>query len=252
MAQMICEVSTCALSLADCAIDHTYRGVREMLAIRLLTVSKEARPLFIWMGALNRSSLLSTSRSTPSPQRNDQNNQSAYIERNIQILPISNSCVIEIEMRRTSSLFRAIALAFCLIQSAQNLPKANASIFDWVKGENVQDIKTLSIVEISEMRVRDIKRRLVREHGYGSDEIAKMIDKKELINALSYEEHKAFQKETERKKRVAWRRSIIVALICVIFVMFRPLFVHAWEVIGVNVEVYTGKFKVVMLQLYDA
>lgn len=79
--------------------------------------------------------------------------------------------------------------------------------------------------------------------GYGADEIAKMIDKKDLINALSYEEHRTEQKEKERKKRVALRRSIIVALICVIVVMFKPLFVHAWEVICVNVEVYTDKKK---------
>ena len=90
------------------------------------------------------------------------------------------------------------------------------------------------------MRVRDIKRRLARQHGYGADEIAKMIDKKELINALSYEEHRAEQKETARKKRVAMRRSIIVALICVIAVLFKPLFAHLFEVASVNFVVYTG------------
>ena len=55
------------------------------------------------------------------------------------------------------------------------------------------ETKTLNIVEISEMRARDIKRRLARSHGYGPDELSRMIDKKELINALSYEEHKAYQ-----------------------------------------------------------
>jgi hypothetical protein len=100
---------------------------------------------------------------------------------------------------------------------------------------------TLSIVEISNMRVRDIKRRLAREHGYGADEISKMIDKKELINALSYEEHRVFQKELVKRKRVALRRSIMVALVCVILVMFRPLLFHAWEVLLVNVQVYTDK-----------
>lgn len=85
------------------------------------------------------------------------------------------------------------------------------------------------------------RRRLAREHGYGADEIAKMLDKKELINALSYEEHRVWQKEEERKKRVALRRSIIVSLICIIFVMFKPLFSHAWEILVVNIEVYSGK-----------
>lgn len=115
---------------------------------------------------------------------------------------------------------------------------------DWVKADDSsKSVKTLSIVEISEMRARDIKRRLTREHGFGPDEIAKMIDKKELVNALSYEEHRADQKEKDRKKRVTLRRSIIVALLCVIFVMFRPLLVHAWEVLLVNFEVYTGELN---------
>ena len=121
---------------------------------------------------------------------------------------------------------------------------------NWINGEdgratssrnNDNNKPHLSIVDISEMRVRDIRRRLTREHGYGADEIALMLDKKELINALAFEEHKAAQKEKDRKKRVAFRRSIIVALICVIFVMFRDLFVHAYEVASVNFVVYTGK-----------
>jgi len=91
------------------------------------------------------------------------------------------------------------------------------------------------------MRVRDIKRRLAREHGYGADELAKMIDKKELINALSYEEHRVFQKEMDKRKRAALKKSIMVALVCVILVMFRPLIHHAWEVLLVNMQVYTDK-----------
>ena len=151
------------------------------------------------------------------------------------------------------ALLQAFVIALCFVQSVQSLPKASASMFDsisnpivdWVTADDAsRSVKTLAIIEISEMRVRDIKRRLVREHGYGADEIAKMIDKKELVNALSYEEHRAEQKEKERKKRVALRRSIIVALVCVIFAMFRPLLVHAWEVFLVNFEVYTGKIFV--------
>ncbi len=144
-------------------------------------------------------------------------------------------------------IYYKVVIFVCLLFSTQKIPKANASIFDnfvvdWVKGDNVQATKTLSIVEISEMRVRDIKRRLTRSHGYGADEIAKMIDKKDLINALSYEEHRVMQKDAERRKRESLRRSVIIALICVIFVMFRPLFQHAYEVLAVNVEVYTGKW----------
>jgi hypothetical protein len=114
-------------------------------------------------------------------------------------------------------------------------------LFDKTTTTTTTKTKTLSIVEISNMRVRDIKRRLAREHGYGADEIAKMIDKKELINALSYEEHRVYQKEVETKQRMALKKSIMVALVCVILVMFRPLLVHAWEVLVVNLQVYTDK-----------
>ncbi len=149
-----------------------------------------------------------------------------------------------------------IIVLFSLFLSMQTMPKASASFSDnfiikWVNGEDSSEpVDTLSIVEISEMRVRDIKRRLVRGHGYGSDEVAKMIDKKELINALSYEEHRTMQKDAERRKRIAFRRSIIVALVCIIFVMFRPLLVHAWEVLAVNFEVYTGKDNTLFCSQY--
>jgi len=155
-------------------------------------------------------------------------------------------CVKNKGRNQMSSFPRKVFIFLFLFLSIQTLPRANASlvdnfIVDWVKGEASEAITTLTIVEISEMRARDIKRRLVRGHGYGADEIAKMIDKKELVNALSYEEHRVMQKDAERRKQVTLRRSIIVALLCVIFVMFRPLFVHAYEVFIVNVEVYTDK-----------
>ncbi len=119
-----------------------------------------------------------------------------------------------------------------------------SKVSDWINGEDESSSSinnSLTIVEISSMRVRDIRRRLSRQHGYGADEIAVMLDKKELINALAFEEHKAMQKERDRKKRVALRRSIIVALLCVIFVMFKGLFIHAFEVASINFVVYTGE-----------
>jgi len=96
------------------------------------------------------------------------------------------------------------------------------------------------MTEISQMRVRDIKRRLTRHHGYGADEVAKMIDKNDLIHALSYEEHKVRQKEKERRKRVLFKKGVMIALVCVIVVMFRELWFHVWEVASVNLVVYTG------------
>lgn len=101
--------------------------------------------------------------------------------------------------------------------------------------------KTLNIIQISEMRARDIKRRLAREHGYGADELSRMLDKKELINTLSYEEHKVYQQETDRRK---WRRlksTIIYTCAAVLIVMFWPLLTQAAEVAHVNFVVYTDK-----------
>lgn len=103
------------------------------------------------------------------------------------------------------------------------------------------ETKSLNIIQISEMRVRDIKRRLAREHGYGADELAKMLDKKDLINTLSYEEHKVYQQESDRRK---WRRiksTIIYTCTAVLIVMFWPLLKHAAEVGHVNFVVYTDK-----------
>ena len=103
------------------------------------------------------------------------------------------------------------------------------------------ETKTLSIVEISEMRARDIKRRLARTHGYGADELARMIDKKDLINTLSFEEHKVYQQEAERRKWIRFKSTVIYTCVAVLVVMFWPLLRHAWEVAHVNFVVYTGE-----------
>lgn len=71
------------------------------------------------------------------------------------------------------SLLRAIILAICLIHASTKTPTTEASlletgknyIYDWVTADDSKLVTTLSIIEISDMRVRDIKRRLTREHG---------------------------------------------------------------------------------------
>lgn len=114
---------------------------------------------------------------------------------------------------------------------------------DYINAEIDLETKSLNIIQISDMRARDIKRRLAREHGYGADELSRMLDKKELINALSYEEHKVYQQETDKRK---WRRiksTIIYTCAAVLVVMFWPLLTHAFEVAHVNFVVYTDKRK---------
>ena len=46
-------------------------------------------------------------------------------------------------------------------------------------------------------------------HGYEPGELAKMIDKKDLINALSYEEHKNYEMEMDRRKWIMFKRTIM-------------------------------------------
>lgn len=101
--------------------------------------------------------------------------------------------------------------------------------------------ETLSMDEIREMRVRDIKRRLSRTHGYSADELGRMLDKKELIQALSFEEHKEREKELEKVKRYVIIRGIIFALLAVVAVVGWPMWVHIYEVASVNLVVYTDK-----------
>lgn len=99
------------------------------------------------------------------------------------------------------------------------------------------------MLEISDMRARDIKRRLARSHGYGADELAKMIDKTDLINTLSFEEHKVYVQEVDRRKWIRFKRMAIWTCCAVLVVMFWPLLKHAWEVAHVNFVVYTGEFR---------
>jgi hypothetical protein len=95
--------------------------------------------------------------------------------------------------------------------------------------------------EVRDMRARDIKRRLSRSHGFSADEVGRMIDKKELIQALSFEEHKERQKEQEKLKRFLMIRGILVALASVVVVMGWPLWQHIYDVGSVNFVVYTDR-----------
>lgn len=101
--------------------------------------------------------------------------------------------------------------------------------------------QTLSMDEIREMRVRDIKRRLARTHGFSADELGRMLDKKELIAALSFEEHKDREKELEKVKRYVVVRGIIIALLAVVVVLGWPIWVHVYETASVNFVVYTDR-----------
>jgi len=101
--------------------------------------------------------------------------------------------------------------------------------------------QTLGTSEIREMRVRDIKRRLTRKHGYSADEVGRMLDKEELIQALAFEEHKEREKELSNVKRYVIIKALIMTLIAIVVVLFWPLWVQIYEVASVNFVVYTDK-----------
>jgi hypothetical protein len=104
-----------------------------------------------------------------------------------------------------------------------------------------QQQQWLSKAEISSMRVRDIKRRLARTYGYGADELAKMIDKKDLISALLKEEHRQQQKEQDQIRRQWFFQGLWTTLVAVVVVMGWPLWKHVYEVMMVNGVVYTDR-----------
>ena len=80
-------------------------------------------------------------------------------------------------------------------------------------------------------------------HGYEPGELAKMIDKKDLINALSYEEHKNYEMEMDRRKWIMFKRTIIYTALAIMAVMFWPLIKHALEVALVRLEMYRDRRK---------
>ena len=100
---------------------------------------------------------------------------------------------------------------------------------------------TLDIVQISSMRVRDIRRRLSRYHGYDSKELHRMIDKKDLINALSFEEHKMRRRQLDRRRWRRYRTMAIYTCFAILVVIFWPLMRHVVEVGHVNFVVYVGE-----------
>ena len=125
---------------------------------------------------------------------------------------------------------------------------------DYVVGDDASftsTTQTLSMEEIGEMRVRDIKRRLSRTHGYSADELNRMLDKKDLINALAFEEHKTRKTQVDNQKRYLLKRGIIAALVAVSLVIFWPLFSHALEVGWVNFVVYTDRKRHEVTKCYE-
>jgi len=132
---------------------------------------------------------------------------------------------------------RALLLVLCIVTACH--------AWEWSDflqtGYIFKSTDTLTMNQVSEMRVRDIKRRLARTHGFGADELGRMLDKKELIHALAFEEHKVRQVENAEFQRQLFIQAIIVTVLAGALVLFWPLLSHVWEVAHVNFVVYTDR-----------
>lgn len=99
----------------------------------------------------------------------------------------------------------------------------------------------LSLFQVKQMRTRDIKRRLARMHGYSAEELAKYMDKKELIETLSFEEEKVRLKNEQTVKRELFRQLIIATIVTVVVSFCMPLLRRAYEIAHVNAVVYIDR-----------
>jgi hypothetical protein len=121
------------------------------------------------------------------------------------------------------------------------------SSYSWGWSEIVETVvskvptKTITIDQISKLRVRDIKRRLIRQHGFSADEVARVLNKRELIEMLAFEEHKVRENEMDEWKRNFVWKSIFVTLLVGVLTLCYPLISHLWEVAKVNLIVYSDR-----------
>lgn len=110
---------------------------------------------------------------------------------------------------------------------------------------------TLSIQEVSDMRVRDIKRRLSRTHGYSAEELSKILDKKELVHALAFEEEKLRLQRENSAKRIVVQQGIMATIVTILILLCWPVLIHAYEVAMVNFVVYKDRKKVEAMKCFE-
>lgn len=117
----------------------------------------------------------------------------------------------------------------------------NASVVGGAETAESNHDGPMLLSQIAELRPKAIKRQLARKYGYDSEELARMIDKKDLIEALSLEQHKEQKVKDEEQKRKNLYRSIVVAVAAVAIVALWPFLWQVWEVVHVNAVVYYDK-----------
>lgn len=159
---------------------------------------------------------------------------------------------------RRSLLFRLFVLFFAQLLSPTATHAWEWSDFVSSSGggggkstETVTSTTTLSIQEVSDLRVRDIKRRLTRNHGYAAEELGRILDKKELIHALAFEEEKLRLQHEASAKRLLIQQGIIAAIVTILLILCWPLFQQAYEVAAINLIVYTDRKRYEAARCYE-
>lgn len=133
----------------------------------------------------------------------------------------------------------AILLACCQPSSAWEW--SDWTILDFSTTASSNSSPPLTLSQVSELRVREIKRRLAIRHGYSPEELARMLDKKELIQALAFAEEQSRRDNEEASRRAFLMQSIVGTFVSIVAVCLWPLIAQAWEVAMVNFVVYKDR-----------
>jgi hypothetical protein len=148
--------------------------------------------------------------------------------------------------RRRQQCLRAVYLLFLIVACANALQWSR-----WIQGP-IDYINpklaashivpnALTLEEIRLMRVRDIRRTLTRNHGYSADEVARMIDKADLIQALTYEEKKRQQRSQDKLYRSQIIKAVVTAILGALMIFCWPLLVQGCQILYINFIVWTDR-----------
>ena len=155
-----------------------------------------------------------------------------------------NVCIIIIRFFQLLFLSSLLPTTCCAWEWSDFVSSGGGGVLAGIVNNNKNaNANTLTMAEVSTMRVRDIKRRLSLNHGYSADELGAILDKKELIQLLAFEEHKIRQTQYDEIKRILVQRGIITAIVVIVIIACWPVFQHLWDVASVNFVVYTDRKK---------
>lgn len=130
-----------------------------------------------------------------------------------------------------------LLLFWLVLVSLQYNPTNAWEWSDWI-GPSTSSSEPLTYDQVAELRVRDLKRRLARNHGYSAQELGVILDKKDLIRMLALEEDKIRQRQAHDTQRTLLWRGLVVTLLSIVITTCWPLISQAYDAISVNLIVY--------------